>query len=517
MKNQLVELEITDFTSDGEGVGKARGCTFFVKDAVIGDKVLIRVTKIRKNYAYGHLDRLIVPSPKRINAPCPEYKRCGGCQLQALSYEEQLRFKKNKVINNLVRIGGFPREEIGRITEEVIGMQDLRMMSDMIPGEEPGCFRYRNKAQYPVGRDKDGNLLAGFYAGRSHTIIPVEDCLIGIPENRRILDAILEWMRTFGIAPYDETTKTGTVRHILIRKGFRTGEIMVCLVINEKRLPNEDELVRALGKLPLPEDSRICQISYSVNTEDTNVIMGNGYRTIFGKDTITDMIGNLTFRLSPLSFFQVNPVQTERLYAKTLEYARLTGEETVWDLYCGIGTISLFLAKSAKQVYGVEIIPQAIADARMNAKENGIENVRFYVGKAEDVISGALSGESRERSNPDEGPLPGEKLTNPDVIVVDPPRKGCDPLCLDTMLKMSPQRIVYVSCDSATLARDLKILHAGGYELRSVTPVDMFPQTVHVETVVLMGKTVTRSKSHVDLGLDVEDYYKIKDAEKEQE
>ncbi len=470
-KNQILEVDITDMTNDGEGVGKVEGCTFFVKDALIGDRALIRVTKVKKTYAFGRLEKLIKPSPGRIDAPCPEARRCGGCQIQALSYEEQLRFKKNKVINNLVRIGGFSREEIEKITEEIIGMTDPKT----------GCYRYRNKAQYPVGTDREKNPVAGFYAGRTHAIIPVGDCLIGIPENEAILEAVLDWMRMYGIPAYDEEKQGGTIRHILIRKGFATGEIMVCLVINAKKLPHEEELVRMLCALSFPSENSIRHISYSTNTDNTNVIMGDNYRTIYGEDVITDRLGGLTFRISPLSFYQVNPVQTEKLYEKALSCAGLTGKETVWDLYCGIGTISLFLARKAGHVCGVEVVPQAIEDARTNAKENGLENTTFFVGKAEEVID-RLYREGNAKGN-------DSSMLHPDVIVVDPPRKGLDPLCIETMLKMSPKRIVYVSCDSATLARDLNILCDGGYELRSVTSVDMFPHTVHVETAVLLQRS----------------------------
>ncbi len=481
-KNKTIDLEIVDFTNEGEGVGHAEGCTFFVKDAVIGDVVTAVITKVKKNYAYARIRDIIVPSPYRVDAQCPEARRCGGCQIRTLSYEMQLKFKQNKVLNNLTRLGGFDREEMERIMEPIIGM------------DEKSRFRYRNKAQYPVGKNKEGSLITGFFAGRTHAIIPIDDCLIGIPENKKILKIITDWMIKYDISAYDEINHEGTVRHILIRKGFETGELMVCLVINADHLKRDKELIEMLTSGLSEESSRLRHISYSVNKKDTNVIMGDTYKTIWGKDTITDRIGDLSFRISPLSFYQVNPVQTKRLYEKALQYADLHGEETVWDLYCGIGTISIFLAQKAKQVCGVEIIPQAIEDARANAVMNGIENAEFYVGKAEEVVDRLKS--------------------RPDVVVVDPPRKGCDDHCLQTILKTSPNRIVYISCDSATLARDLKILCAGGYRLKALTPCDMFPETVHVETVVLLGKNITRSKSHVNLGLDVEDYYRIKDSKK---
>ena len=340
------------------------------------------------------------------------------------------------------------------------------------------CFRYRNKAQFPIGYDRQGNLIAGFYAGRTHDIMPIDDCMIGVKENKDILQAVLEWMKSCGISAYDEVCHKGIVRHVLIRKGFASGELMVCLVINADRLSKEKELIDSLLSV-----ADIKSISYSVNREKTNVIMGDSYKTIYGSDTITDSIGNLKFKISPLSFYQVNPVQTRKLYEKALEYADLSSNETVWDLYCGIGTISLFLAQKAGHVYGVEIVSQAIEDARENAKLNKLDNIDFFVGKAEEVIDKLWEKNKDSKEDTDE-----YRMTHPDVIVVDPPRKGCDELCLNTMLKMSPDRIVYVSCDSATLARDLRILCDGGYVMQSFAPCDMFAHTVHCETVVRLSR-----------------------------
>ena len=367
-------------------------------------------------------------------------------------------------------------------------------------------FRYRNKAQYPVGTDRDGNVVAGFYAARTHNIIAHTDCWLGPVENETILNCILEYMRENKVSAYDEKTGTGLVRHILIRKGFASGEIMVCLVISGRRadfkttsgiagadyqfLPAQDELLEKLAAI-----KGMTSVSVSLNPERTNVIMGTEIYTLWGRDTISDTIRvrdmtqpgfpltgkELTFAISPLSFYQVNPAQTEKLYSLALEYAGLTGQETVWDLYCGIGTISLFLAGNAGKVYGVEVIPQAIEDARENAKRNGIENAAFFVGKAEDVLQEMYGGGTEKEQVGDEGML------HPDVIVVDPPRKGCDSACLEVMLKMRPERIVYVSCDPATLARDLKVLCQGGYEMTRVRGVDQFGGTVHVETVVMLS------------------------------
>ena len=462
LKNQILDVEITDISDSGEGIGKVDGYTLFVKDALIGDKVKARLTKVKKNYSFARLEEIITPSKDRVTPPCKYHRQCGGCQIQAMSYEAQLKFKYNKVKNDLVRIGGFDEEFIESISEPIIGI------------ENP--FRYRNKAQYPVGLSKDGQIIAGFYAGRTHSIISNTNCLLGCEENEQILETIISYMNKNEIAPYDEVSGRGIVRHVLIRKGFTTSEIMVCVVINADRLKNEEMLVSMLTENP-----DIKSISINVNKKNTNVILGDKCRTLFGTDTITDYIGDVKFKISPLSFFQVNPVQTKKLYGKALEYADLSGNETVWDLYCGIGTISLFLAKKAKHVFGIEIVPEAISDAKENTKINGIENASFYTGAAEDLAPELLSGKFDSSVSKDD--------TIPDVIVVDPPRKGCDETLLNTILSVKPEKIVYVSCDPATLSRDLKILTASGeYELRKVCAVDQFSQTVHVETVVLMSK-----------------------------
>lgn len=457
-KDDSVTLVIEDMGSDGEGIGKIDGFAFFVKDALIGDKVEAKVMKVKKGYAYARLMRIVSPSPNRTEPECPYHKQCGGCQIQALDYSAQLLYKEKKVRNNLMRIGGFSEKLLDSVMEPIVGM------------EHP--YHYRNKAQFPIGTDKNGEIVTGFYAGRTHTIIPNTDCALGISENRDILEIFINYMKRCNVKPYDETTGTGLVRHVLIRKGFTTGEIMVCAVINGEHLPQEDRLVEALRKI-----EGMASISININTEKTNVIMGGTCRTIWGSDTISDVIHmrdgeGITFAISPLSFYQVNPIQTERLYGIALDYAGLTGTETVWDLYCGIGTISLFMAKRAKQVYGVEIVEQAILDARRNAVRNGIDNASFYVGKAEEVLPGLYEKEG----------------IYADVICVDPPRKGCDSACLETICKMMPERIVYVSCDSATLARDLKYLCANGYELRRARAVDLFGHTVHVEVACCLQR-----------------------------
>ena len=493
-KNDEFEINITDIGTDGEGIGKYDGMTFFIKGGLPGDRILAGATKLKKTYGYARLVKVIKPSPFRVNPICPISEKCGGCQIQSLSYEKQLELKERKIIENLTRIGGFSPEFIKEKMDPIVGME--------IP------FHYRNKAQYPIGIDKDGQPVAGFYAGRTHSIIPNTRCYLGTEENEEILNTLLSYMKEYGVLAYDETTGKGLIRHVLIRKGFTTGELMVCLVINHRIsseinikgntavnksknkvevewIPHQQKLIDELTKI-----TGMKSISVNINTENTNVIMGTEVHTIWGDPTISDVIhvcdmqkegfaytgDSLNFNISPLSFYQVNPVQTEKLYSLALEYAGLTGKESVWDLYCGIGTISLFMARKAKQVYGVEIVEQAIEDARKNAKRNGITNARFFVGKAEEVLPEFYM----------ENDVDGEML-HPDVIVVDPPRKGCDEDCLSTMLKMQPDRIVYVSCDSATLARDLKILCEGGYQIKKIRGVDQFGHTVHVETVCLLS------------------------------
>ena len=462
-KNDLVTLEIEDCGIDGEGIGKADGFTVFVKDAVIGDTVTAKIIKAKKNYGYGRLMEVLKPSPYRVEPKCEFARQCGGCQLQALSYDQQLVFKTNKVKGHLERIGGFTDIPM----EPIIGMDEL--------------FHYRNKAQFPVGRNKEGKIVTGFYAGRTHNIIENRDCALGVAENKEVLDRVIAHMEKYGIEPYNEATGKGLVRHVLIRYGYFTKEVMVCLILNGNKIPKEELLVKSLCEIP-----GMTSITINVNKKHSNVILGEEIRLLWGQEYITDRIGDISYQISPLSFYQVNPMQTQKLYAKALEYADLHGQETVWDLYCGIGTISLFLAQKAKFVRGVEIVPAAIENAKENAKLNGLENTEFFVGKAEEV-------------------LPREYKKNgvyADVIVVDPPRKGCDETLLETMVEMNPDRIVYVSCDSATLARDLKYLCERGYELRKVCPVDQFGMTVHVETVVLLSQQKPDDTIEIDLDLD---------------
>ena len=529
-KNDVLTIRIEDMGVDGEGIGKVDNIPLFVKDALIGDVVSVKIMKMKKNYGYARLLEILEPSKDRVTPPCEFHRSCGGCQIQALSYEKQLEFKQRKIRNNLKRIGGFSEEMLEQVMEPIIGMDDP--------------YHYRNKAQFPVGRDREGRTVTGFYAGRTHTIIPNRNCLLGMPMNEKILETVLSFMEKYQIEPYDEKTNRGVVRHVLTRYGHTTKEWMVCLVINRTKLPYADALVEELVKL-----EGMTSISININQKNTNVILGEKVETLWGSPYITDYIhlrtgadwqvegDGIAYRISPQSFYQVNPIQTEKLYSTALDYAGLTGEESVWDLYCGIGTISLFLAQRAKQVYGVEIVPQAIADAKENAKLNGITNAEFFVGKAEEVLpefyermrrgdSGISSGTSSGLSDAE---TPDRDVANtvvsgmdmqgvqkavfadaatdvqmltPDVIVVDPPRKGCDTKCLETIVQMSPKCVVYVSCDSATLARDLKFLCENGYEVKRVRGCDMFGQTVSVETVVLLSQQKPDDTIEIDLDLD---------------
>ena len=451
-KNDTAILSVTDMTESGEGIGRIGGYPLFVKDAVIGDELEVLVTKPGKSYGYGRVNRLITPSPDRVTPPCPVAAPCGGCQLQALSYAAQLRFKENTVRQHLTRLGGFAAPAV----LPVLGM------------EEP--WRYRNKAQVPFGRDREGNIVCGYYAAHSHRIVPMpkEDCLLNGEGFAAVLRILLDFAREYAIEPYDEESGRGLLRHALLRRGEDSGEWMVSLVINGRKLPHQEELVKRLLTVPGMTD-----ISLSVNTKNTNVIMGEELLPLYGPGFITETVGDLRFRLSPLAFFQVNPRQTERLYQTALDFAGLTGRETVWDLYCGTGSISLFLARRAARVYGVEIIAPAIENARANAAANGIGNAEFFVGRSEEIYPQMTAA---------------HRVPPADVVVLDPPRKGCDQALLDALLKEKPERIVYVSCNSATLARDCRILAAGGYRLEKAQPVDMFCQSCHVETVVLMSR-----------------------------
>ena len=480
-KNDVLTVKIEDMGHDGEGIGKCEGYTLFVKDTVIGDLAEVKVIKAKKNYGYARLMRLIEPSPHRVEPICPVARPCGGCQLQMLDYAEQLRFKEKKIAQNLQRIGGMTEIPM----EPIVGM------------ESP--FRYRNKAQFPIGQDKNGKLITGFYAGRTHQIMENRNCYLGVEQNEEILNRILAWMEENSVSAYQEETGKGLVRHVLIRFGFTTKEIMVCLVVNGKKLPAEKKLIQSLTEL-----EGMTSITLSVNRERTNVIMGKEIRCLWGQEFITDYIGKVKYQISPLSFYQVNPVQTEKLYSLALEYAGLTGEETVWDLYCGIGTISLFLAQKAKK--SLRRGDRAGGHRRCEKQCENQWNRKcrvFFVGKSEEVLPEYYEKYAKEH--------PGEHA-HADVIVVDPPRKGCEENLLRTMADMQPDRIVYVSCDSATLARDLKILQELGYEVKKVRGVDQFPMTCHVETVVLLSKgEVDSKKIRVEFSLEDMDMSEFQD------
>ena len=536
-KNDLITLEITDLTEEGQGVGKKDGLVFFVKDSVMGDLVEARILKVKKNYAYAKVENLLEASPHRIAPLCPVAGKCGGCQLQHLSYEKELAWKEDRIAQSLIRIAGLSPEEVERKKEGILG----GVLS-----------RYRNKAQYPVqsrkeirsggatsvsdwkvdgkwpgknkieAKEKSSNLSMGFYGFHSHRIIETEDCLINSAENPLILECIKEWAREYKISGYEEETGKGLLRHIFLRKGFSTGEILLCLVLNGKSLPHGKELWEKLQGLSLSaeeddlqrevdipremdaesrvelhcgvntqsEDDGHCGLNkkvqekivglcININEGQGNAILGRETLCLYGKDSIEDKIGELSFSISVPSFYQVNPVQTEKIYGKALEYAALTGEETVWDCYCGIGTISLFLAQKAKQVYGLEIVPEAIENAKKNAEKNGLHNTEFFVGAAEEVLPKWV--EEQKREGKDVGNLV-------DVVSLDPPRKGCDEACLSAVLELSPKRIVYVSCDPGSLARDIKYLGEGGYKLEKWVGIDNFPRTGHVETVVLLSR-----------------------------
>ncbi|MBP3886674.1 MAG: 23S rRNA (uracil(1939)-C(5))-methyltransferase RlmD [Cellulosilyticum sp.] len=447
-KAQHYEVEIIDMGEGGEGIGKIQDFTVFVPNVLVGDQVEICLTKVKKNYGFGKLVRIITPSIYRIEVRCDKEAICGGCQFQSLDYQKQLEWKRQKVENCLKRIGKLENIEV----EPTLGMGTP--------------YHYRNKAQYPI-RLVDGKVEIGFFEAKSKKVVPVTDCLIQHPINKKIIECVKDFLNEYKISIYDDVTHKGLVRHLMIKTGYKAQDVMVCLVINGKTMPHSKAFVECLQAI-----SEIKSIVLNHHTDKTPVILGKECTVLYGSETITEQIGELKFKVSPLAFFQVNPSQTEVLYQKALEYAELSGDEIVWDAYCGIGSISLFLAQKAKKVYGVEIIPEAIENARENAKLNDLNNTEFYAGKAEEVIPDLYK----------QGIIA-------DTIVVDPPRKGCDEKLLETLKAMVPQRIVYVSCDPATLARDLAYLtKEAGYQVEKVQPVDMFPHTSHVECIVSLKK-----------------------------
>lgn len=476
LKNQTIECMMHALGHEGQGIGKYEDFTVFVSGALPGERILAKIIKVEKRYAVGRLLEILEPAEARTVPKCEIFKRCGGCQLQHMDYQAQLHWKRQMVVDNLERIGKLSDV----LVHPTIGMDNP--------------WNYRNKAQVPVGECKHGDrdreqladdgcsLISGFYAARSHEIIPFDSCDIQHQSNNELVVAVRRIAGRYGVSAYNEQTHQGLLRHIIVRTAFQTGEIMITLVINGKRLPNQQQIVTEIAQL----SDNIRSICLNQNREKTNVIFSERTEVLYGSDKIFDYIGDIRFGISARSFYQVNPVQTEILYKKALEYAGLTGKETVIDAYCGIGTISLFLAKQAHKVYGVEIVPEAIEDARYNAAINGIENVEFAVAKAEEWIPKLYRNLKESSEKGTTADSIASKL--PEVIVVDPPRKGCDQALLDTIIAMKPQRVVYVSCDSSTLARDLRILVDGGFEVKEVQPVDMFAMTGHVETVVLMSR-----------------------------
>ena len=494
-KNDIIEAVIDGIGNDGEGIAHIDGFPFFIKDCAPGDRVSAKVMKVKKNMGYARLISVDEPSENRITPECPVAQSCGGCTLQHISYEAELKYKDEKVYNCLLRIGGIDREILDRAREPIV------------PSEK--VFRYRNKAQYPIGRDKDGKAVAGFFSGRTHHIVPQEDCRLSPPEFSRIIRTVLDYIDEFHIPVYDETTGRGLIRHVLIRKGFNTGEIMCCLVSTSEELPHSDQITEKLMEIP-----GVKSVCLNINPQSTNVILGRRTVSLSGELFIEDILCGLRFRISPLSFYQINPVMAEKLYKKALEYAELSddgisngafeeppeeGNEDaaessvteIWDICCGIGTITLAAASASKNsfVHGVEIVPEAVRDAKSNAELNSIQNVDFTAAAAEEYLP------EYYRNNP------GSKA---DIIILDPPRKGLAPEVLNTVTALAPNRIVYVSCDPATLARDLKLLLSSGYRLERYRPFDQFARTGHVETVCLLSK-LSSAKHHIEINVDMDE------------
>ena len=536
---QTEKTEITGYSSEGMGICRIDGCVVFVPNAIRGELCEIKVTHVSQNSAHGKIETILRRSPHRITRLCPDAKLCGGCQLHHMDYAEELAFKAQKVTDALNRIGNQSIPVVAITGAN--GMQNAKCKMQNEGAVPEAAFAYRNKAQYPVA-EQGGKPVAGFYKNCTHEVIPVKRCAI-LPEVfDRVRDVVIRWAAEDRVSVYDEHTGKGLLRHIYVRKGTVSGEIMVCLVVNGASLPREQRLVNALCR----EIHGLASVVLSVNTKNTNVVLGDTFRTLWGKDEIQDELCGFTFRLSPRSFYQVNHDQAQRLYAKAVELADLHGTETVLDLYCGTGTITLALSRGAGRAVGVEIIPQAIEDAKENAVRNGVENVEFFCADAGEaaawfasqspVTSHQSPGDGGRgffapprsksfralRMTGDEGTDPStplrfaqdDRIGGVDVIVVDPPRKGLAPDVIDAMVTMSPVRIVYVSCDPATLARDVKLLSERGYTLTHAEAFDLFPRTFHVETVVLLNNKNSKPMDYVEIGIDVEDYYKIKNSEK---
>ncbi|MCY6483794.1 23S rRNA (uracil(1939)-C(5))-methyltransferase RlmD [Clostridium aestuarii] len=452
-KNTEHVVEITGLGYEGEGVAKIDNYTIFVQGALLGETVRIKVLKVRKNFGFGKLIEIINPSKDRVEPVCSIYNRCGGCGLQHLAYDAQLKFKTNRV-----------KDCLERIAKLKVDSKENIVLHDTLGMDSP--YNYRNKVQLPV-REYKNEVKIGFYVPRTHDIIDIQNCAIQDETTDKVVKLTRQWIKEFDIKPYNEYINAGVVRHIMVRRGFKTNETMVVIVTKANNLPCKKEFI----ELMVNNIEGITSIIQNVNPNKTNVILGEKCKTLWGKDVIKDNIGEFKFNISPLSFFQVNPIQTEVLYNKALEYADLSGEEIVFDAYCGTGSISLFLSQKCKKVYGIEMVPQAIENAIVNAKENNIDNVEFIVGKSEEAIPQLI-----------------EEGIKADVVVVDPPRKGCDKVLLEAIAEMKPKKVVYVSCDPGTLARDLNILDELGYETLEVQPVDMFPQTSHIECVVKLKR-----------------------------
>ena len=448
--NDILTLDILFVGDDGDGIATLGTKTIYVANALPGERVRAVVVDVAKTYAHAVMVAILRYTRSSRTPFCPHCKDCGGCQIQRMDYRAQLSIKRNIVIDSL--------KSAGVITED-----------DFVPGVM-GCkyqFGFRNKAIFPVAKNADGEIVAGFYERRSHNIVPIKECRIGINENITIINAIIGHLRIYDIEPYDEATHTGLVRYVMIRKAFDTNQIMVSIVINGDSLPHHNVLI---DKLLTVTKKRIKSVSLTVNCDNTNRIRGNEVINLYGDGYITEIIDGIKYRISPLAFFQVNTPQTQNLYRLVSDFAALTGNETVFDLYCGVGTIGLFLARNARKVIGVETIAQAVDDAKYNAAINCIYNADFYEGKAEEIIPDLINNQG----------------INADVVIVDPPRKGCDNVLIDSIIKMRPKRLVYVSCDPKSLARDLKILQDNGFKTKYVQPVDMFPHTVHIETVAFI-------------------------------
>ena len=450
-KNDIIRLEIVDMTSDGSGVGKADSMVVFVPDTAVGDICDVRILKVKKNVCYGKIENIIEKSADRVDPVCPVSSRCGGCVYRHMSYEAELKVKHKKVFDAVTRIGKVDGSKV----KEIIGAYDTQV------------DRYRNKAQIPVGLSKNGEVELGFYSRHSHRIAPCDDCLLSPVIFTQITKDFKEFLQKYPYLIYNEEKHSGKIRHLYLRIGEKTDEVMVCVVVNGKSFDHQDELFNSIKE----KYKQVKSIVINVNKAKTNVILGYENITVYGKESITDELCGLKFELSPLAFYQVNRTQAQRLYEKAKEYAQLSGDEVLIDLYCGTGTIGLSMAKSCKELIGVEIIDKAIENAKVNAKNNGIENARFICGDAEKA---AVELEKN-----------GIK---PDVIIVDPPRKGLTPDLINTIVQMNPQRVVYVSCDPATLGRDLKLFEEFEYSVKEITPFDLFPRTAHCESVCWLSR-----------------------------